>query len=545
MSEKVLITCALPYANGPLHFGHIAGAYLPGDCFARFSRLIGHEVFFVCGSDEYGVAITLSAELAGRTPKEHVDHFHAINRRFFEQLNFSFDHFSRTTCAEHKAPVEQFFLDLLENGYIEERVTDQLFSKEHNRFLADRYVVGTCPKCRFEEARGDECQKCGASYDATDLLNPRSKVTGASLTLKKTKHWFLLLDQFKEKLLCWIGEKNWKPSVKHFAENFAKELKARAITRDTDWGIPVPLPEAQGKSLYVWFDAPIGYISASMEGCPDDWKDFWCDPNTRLVQFLGKDNIPFHSVIFPAMVMGQNTPYKLVDDLPANEFYMFEGKQFSKSDGWYIDLDQFFDHFTPDQIRYTIAANAPETSDSEFTWNDFQLRCNSELAGKYGNLVHRVLVFAHKKCGGQVPKAPLDLEFIEKMDAFVAKAKKHFASYHLRQAAKTVMDLADLGNRYFDHQTPWKGDQAHMDQTIANCLECLKRLALISFPIIPEASAKVWAFLGNKTALTDHQWDDICSTPLPGGQILEKPTILFEKIEDALIQEQKELLGLS
>src|SRR5579862_125579 len=398
-TEKILITSALPYANGPLHFGHIAGAYLPGDCYARFERLKGNDVLYVCGSDEYGVAITLNAELAGRTPKQHVDIFHEIIKNYFTKLNFSFDHYSRTTWPGHVKTTQEFFRDLLENGYIEEKVTDQLFSEADNRFLADRYVVGTCPKCAFPEARGDECQRCGASYEATDLIQPRSKLTGASLIRKSTKHWFLRFDLFKEKLAQWIAEKEWKPNVINFAKGYIDDLKPRAITRDSDWGIPIPLPHTEGKVFYVWFDAPIGYISAvrewaELKGTPDAWKNYWLDPKTKLVQFIGKDNIPFHAVFFPAMLMGQNQPYKLVDELPANEFYNLEGRQFSKSDGWYIDLDAFFKQFTTDQIRYAIASNAPETSDSEFSWKDFQMRCNSELLGKYGNLVNRTLVFA-------------------------------------------------------------------------------------------------------------------------------------------------------
>src|SRR5579883_2464719 len=409
MARKILITAALPYANGPLHFGHIAGSYLPADCYARFQRLKGSDVLFICGSDEFGVAITLSADLAGRTPKEHVDYFHAINAGFFQKLNISFDHYSRTTWPGHVAPTQQFFRDLLAGGYIEEKVTEQLYSEKEKKFLADRYVVGTCPKCGYEEARGDECQKCGASYEATDLKNPRSKLSGSPLISKPTNHWFLRFDKFKDQLRDWLSTRKWKPNVINFAKSYIEDLKPRAITRDSDWGIPVPLPEAKGKVFYVWFDAPIGYISATMDwaqkvGKADAWKNYWLDPETYYVEFMGKDNIPFHSIFFPAMVMGQKTRYKLVDDLPANEFYNLEGRQFSKSDGWTIDLERFFTRFTVDQIRYTIAANAPESQDSEFTWRDFEMRCNSELVGKYGNFANRTLVFAANHCGGHVPK---------------------------------------------------------------------------------------------------------------------------------------------
>ncbi|MCB1149373.1 MAG: methionine--tRNA ligase, partial [Chlamydiia bacterium] len=327
---KTLITSALLYANGKLHFGHVAGCYLPADCFARFNRLQGNETLFISGSDEYGIAITMSAELEGRTPKEQIDHYHEVNKALFQKLNISFDHYSRTSWEGHKEPVQQFFKDLLENGYIEERVTEQLYSESEGKFLADRYVVGTCPSCGFDKARGDECPSCGASFEATKLIKPRSKLSGAPLTTRPTKHWFLLLEKFKERLTTWLESKDWKPNVVNFIKGYIKELHARAITRDTTWGVPIPLEGSEGKVLYVWFDAPIGYISATMEygllqEKPDLWKEWWLDQEARLIHFLGKDNIPFHTAIFPAMCMGQNLPLKLVDEVPANEFYNLEG----------------------------------------------------------------------------------------------------------------------------------------------------------------------------------------------------------------------------
>lgn len=557
MSEKILITSALPYANGPLHFGHIAGAYLPADCYARFQRLQKNDVFYVCGSDEYGIAITLSAEIAGRTPQEHVDLFHAVNRTFFEKLNISFDHYSRTTWKGHKEPTQQFFTDLLTNGFIEERVTDQLYSEAENKFLADRYVVGTCPRCGFPDARGDECQKCGASYEATDLKNPRSKLSGSPLVHKSTKHWFLLLDKFKDRLKSWLAAKQWKPNVVNFVKGYIEELRPRAITRDMTWGIPLPLPGTEGKVLYVWFDAPIGYISASKEwaekqGTPDRWKDYWCDPSTKLVNFIGKDNIPFHAVIFPAMTMGQNQPYKLVDELPANEFYNLEGRQFSKSEGWYIDLEKFFQSYTTDQIRYTIAANAPETSDSEFTWKDFQLRCNTDLVGKFGNLVNRVLVFAKNNCGGVVPPKhtlqPVDERFLSDIKQIVEQAKGAYAGFKVRKASQLIMELAQLGNVYFDGKRPWQDAKLPerreaMETTIACCSECLKALALIAAPIMPEASAKVWRMLGYEVALDQLGWEEVMAQTIPEGQKFKDPNILFVKIEDEQIE--KEIAALN
>lgn len=552
MTEKILVTSALPYANGPLHFGHIAGAYLPADCYVRFQRLMKKDVLYICGSDEFGIAITLSADLAKRSPKEHVDLFHQVNLNFFNQLQISFDHYSRTTWEGHVEPTHQFFLDLLANGYIEARITDQLYAEADQKFLADRYVVGTCPRCGFENARGDECPKCGASYEATELKNPRSKLTQSPLTLRPTKHWFLRLDLFKEQLKEWLATKNWKPNVINFIKDYIDNLHPRAITRDMSWGIPVPLPEAEGKVLYVWFDAPIGYISATKEWAlkskqTDKWKDYWLDPKTKLVQFIGKDNIPFHASIFPAMEMGQNQPYKMVDELPANEFYNLEGKQFSKSDGWYIDLEDFFRRYTADQIRYAIASNAPETSDSEFTWKDFQHRCNSELLGKYGNLVNRVLVFIKNQCQGATPTSicleEVDHEFLNKIQDIAHQAAEAYAHFKLRRASQLVMELAQIGNVYFDGKRPWQDakqpeTRARMDTTLSCCLECLKALALISFPIIPSTAEKVWYLLGYDGSFQERGWSPTLSEKVPAGQVIKDPIILFQKIEDSQIEEE-------
>ncbi|MCI0381565.1 MAG: methionine--tRNA ligase [Chlamydiae bacterium] len=552
MSEKILITSALPYANGPLHFGHIAGAYLPADCYARFQRLMRNEVLYICGSDEYGVAISLSAEIAGRTPKEHVEIFHHINQKLFQTLDFSFDHFSRTTWSGHTEVVQQFFLDLLHNGYIEEKVTNQLYSEQDRKFLADRYVVGTCPKCGFEQARGDECPKCGASYEATDLKNPRSKLTNQLLVLKPSKHWFMRFDLFKDQLLEWISKKRWKPNVLHFAQGYIDELRPRAITRDTEWGIPVPLKEANGKVLYVWFDAPIGYISATKEWAkkiknPEKWKDFWLDPETKLVQFIGKDNIPFHAVFFPAMIMGQNIPYKIVDELPANEFLNLEGKQFSKSEGWYVDLEDFFKNFTSDQIRYYLASHAPETQDSEFSWKEFQFTCNADLVGKFGNLVHRVLTFSHQHLNGKVAQmaqfSEEDRKFIERLGFLAEETRRCYEHFHLRKACQTIMELASWGNSYFDHQKPWvlakdAKKKKRMGTVIACCLECIKVLAIISFPIIPQATNKIWKMIGFDTNLKEEDWRLQLEEKLEEGQGLGKPEVVFKKIEDETIEKE-------
>jgi methionyl-tRNA synthetase len=549
MPKKILITSALPYANGQLHFGHIAGAYLPADCYARFERLRGHQVLFICGSDEYGIAITLAADLAGSTPQAHVDLFHKINKDLFDQLSFSFDNFSRTTWKGHVPIVQQFFKDLLANGYIEEKVTDQLYSPQDNRFLADRYVVGTCPKCGYLEARGDECQRCGSSYEATDLKNPRSKLTGAPLVLKPTKHWFLRFDLFKDKLSDWISKKNWKSNVINFAKSYIDDLKPRAITRDGDWGVPIPLPHTEGKVLYVWFDAPIGYISATKEwaeksGKPEAWKDYWLDPQTNYVEFIGKDNIPFHAVFFPAMELGQNQPYKTVDELPANEFLNLEGRQFSKSEGWTIDLADFFNHFTADQIRYVLAANAPESQDSEFTWKDFQTRCNSELLGKYGNLANRVLVFLQNQLQGKAPQGKPSV-FIDEVRKLAAEAAVAYEQFHLRRASQIMMQITQAGNVYFDENKPWAlaktpATRPQMEAVLYDCLECLKILALVSSPIIPATAQKLWEMLGYKTELAQQKWDDVLKQEI--SEKLPAPQVLFKRVENELIEEQENKL---
>lgn len=545
MTEKVLITAALPYANGPLHFGHIAGAYLPADVYARYQRLVGHDVAFICGSDEYGVAITISAEKAGRTPKQHVDIFHAVNKAFFDQLNISFDHYSRTTNPYHAQLTQQFFLDLHDQGYIEAHTTNQLFSEKEGRFLADRYVTGTCPKCSFEQARGDECPSCGHSYEACELKNPRSKVSGDKLVLRPTKHWFLRYDLFKDQLKTWIDSKPWKSNVINFAKNYIDDLKMRGVTRDSDWGVKVPLEDAEGKVMYVWFDAPIGYLSATIEyaelkGDPSIFQKFWCDPKTKLVQFVGKDNIPFHAVFFPAMLMGQKTRYKLVDELPANEFYMLEGRQFSKSDGWTIDLESFFKSYSVDQIRYMIASSAPESQDSEFTWKEFQVRSNAELLGKFGNFVHRVLSFAKEHMGGHVPSSALlnehDIHTLEKIRLLTHEAASSYNAFSLRKASSILMDMASVGNVYFDHAKPWvlRKDPAlkeRLESCIYTCLEAIRLMALVALPLIPESAEKVLNFL-NTPFKQGNNWHDFVNHPIASGSPLKAPEVLFRKIED-------------
>lgn len=552
MKKKVLITSALLYANGSIHFGHIAGAYLPAECYARFKRLMGAEVLFLSGMDEYGAAVSLSAEKEQRSPKEHIQFYYEEAVKTFNQFNFSFDHFSRTTWKGHDETVIQFYLDLLTNGFIEKRVTDELYSEEDQKFLADRYVEGTCPRCGYGEARGDECPKCGASYEATDLIQPKSKLTRAPLVLKKTEHSFILLDKLKEPLKAWISQKNWKPQVLNMALQYIEDAKPRSITRDLNWGIGVP--KEAGKVFYVWFDAPIGYISAAKDwaehiGKPEAWKDFWCDENTFYVQFIGKDNIPFHSVFFPAMEIGQNQPYKKVDELPANAFFHYEGKKFSKSEGWTIDLNRFFSHYTADSIRYTLAANAPETSDSEFCWKDFQSKNNSDLVGKLGNFVNRSLVFLVNKLDGALPQListeEKDKTYLAEIVRVTAEIQECYEGFHLRRATQKLMELTSLGNIYFDEMEPWKvlkGNRYRAEAILAHCLRGIQAIALTAYPIIPESAQKIWTYLGFQDPIESYSWDEVMALSPEVGKKLEKPEILFKKIEDDQIQQELAIL---
>ncbi|MGR3951309.1 MAG: methionine--tRNA ligase [Chlamydia sp.] len=560
--KKILITAALPYANGAIHFGHLAGAYLPADFYARFQRLVGEEVCFICGSDEYGVAVALSSEIHKRTPKEHVDIFHAKIKGLFEKLYVSFDHYSRTTAPIHTETATEFFTVLYEKGLVTPIESDQLFCEEEQRFYADRYVIGSCPKCGFTEARGDECTKCGASYEAVDLHDPKTKIGLKPLSRKKTTHWYLRLDLLKTQLAEWIASKtSWKSNVINFIKSYIDELRPRAITRDMSWGIPVPLPEAIGKVLYVWFDAPIGYISATKEWAiekkndPEAWRRFWLEPDTKFVQFIGKDNIPFHAVIFPAMIMGQNESFKLVDELPANEFYNLQGRQFSKSDGWYVDLEEFLCTFDPELIRYTIAANAPEAQDSEFTWSDFQLKVNGDLVGKFGNFVHRTLVFAKNSCDSVVPAtgplSSIDCDFIEAVYQKVDAIHEAYSLFKIRKSSQLIMELAQLGNIYFDAKKPWvkarteeslESIELSRNTTIALCLDCIRLLALVIQPILPKTAQKIESFLGIDSPLQGNWNAYINAKLIPGSPLIKNPQPLFQKIEDEIIQAEKEKL---
>jgi len=554
--QKILVTSALPYANGPIHFGHIAGAYLPADVFVRFHQLLKNDVVYICGTDEHGVAVTIGAQQAKRTPKEQVDIFHKVIKDIFKKFNINFDHFSRTTTKKHYDLSQKFFTELHDNGHIEDKIISQFYCSSCNRFLADRFIYGTCYLCGAENARGDECPECGAWLEPLKLKNAKCKICNSSPSIKKTRHWFLKLANFKEELHSWLDQHPyWKPNVLNVARRQIDDLESRPITRDMDWGIKVPLEEAFGKVLYVWFDAPIGYIDATMEwaekiNSPEIWKEYWCDDKTRIVNFIGKDNIPFHLLVWPAMIMGQTTKYTLAENIPANEFLNLEGKQFSKSEGWYIDLESFFQKYTSDQIRYTLAAGAPETKDSDFNWRDFQKYNNSDLSGVLGNLVNRLMVFTHKNFSGKIPAGDdlpqnardLLIEVLKRKE----KLSQLYDSYQLKKAAYEIIDIARLGNKFFDENKPWvliKESKKDCGKILFTLFTLLEQLSVISWPVIPDTASKIFTQFGIKRSIVDLSWDFESQIASDGTHLLNPSSILFKKIEDREIEEENEKLN--
>ena len=557
MSEKrILVTSALPYANGPIHFGHIAGAYLPADIFVRFKRMTGTDILYICGTDDHGVAITISAEQAGVTPEQHVANNHALIVDIFEKMDIRFDNFSGTSRPQHHEISQTFFRRINEAGYIEPRTNRQLYCAHDNMFLADRYITGTCPYCKFENARGDECPSCGKWLDPLEIIEPRCKICGRQPGPTETTNWYLKLDKLEPMLKKWMGEKkHWKENVVNFVNGWFEEgLRERAITRDMSWGIPVPLEEAKGKVLYVWFDAPIGYISSTIEwaraqGTPERWRDYWCDSETRLIHFIGKDNIPFHCIVFPGMIMAQNEReedvFVLPENVPANEFYNLEGRQFSKSEGWTIDLEDFFSKYSVDVIRYTLCANMPEKRDAEFTWRDFQLRNNSDLADTYGNLANRVLTFTRKNFDKKVPPLgeldEIDREILAHIKALPDKVAENLDRFEYRRALFEVMELARDGNRYFDKREPWKtvkADKEKCGTTLSVCIHLLKAIAEATCPFLPETAQKLWELIGGEGQVEQADWfEEPKKVPIAGTE-LPKPKILFTKIEDKQIEDE-------
>ncbi|AWH73900.1 methionine--tRNA ligase [Dokdonia sp. Dokd-P16] len=562
--QRYTITAALPYTNGPIHIGHLAGVYVPADIYARYQRMQGADVAFICGSDEHGVPITIKAKKEGITPQDVVDKYNAIIKKSFEDFGITFDNYSRTSAKIHHDTASEFFKNMYDQGKFIEETNEQLYDAEANQFLADRFVTGTCPKCGFEEAYGDQCESCGTSHNATDLINPKSAITGAVPTLKETKHWFLPLDQYNDFFKEWIIEghkKDWKTNVYGQCKSWIDDgLRPRAVTRDLDWGIPVPVEGAEGKVLYVWFDAPIGYISSTKEWAAregKDWEPYWKDENTKLLHFIGKDNIVFHCLIFPAMLKG-HCEYILPDNVPANEFLNLEGRKLSTSKNWAVWLHEYLEEF-PDQqdvLRYVLTANAPESKDNDFTWKDFQTRNNSELVAIFGNLINRVTVLTHKYYGGVVPTPgafnELDKEVLDAIKAYPAVIGSSIEKYRFRESQTEFMNLARLGNKYLADEEPWKTiktDEERTKTVMYVALQIAAALAILSEPLLPHTSVTLKNILDLPASDVENalQWSDITSKEvlLPAGHTINKSQLLFSKIEDSQIQIQLDKLEAS
>lgn len=549
--EKYLVTSALPYANGHLHVGHMAGAYLPADIFVRFQKSRGNDVIYICGTDEHGAPISIKAESEGVSPREIVDRYHKSIRDSFVGLEIDFDNFSGTARPHHHKIAQDFFLNLYERGFVLQKTTQQWYDVEKKRFLADRYVEGTCPHCSESGARGDQCDSCGKLIDAISLINPISKISGSKPVIKETTHWYLNLPKFEEELKSWLlTKKYWKDNVLNFINNFLEEgLIERAITRDTDWGVPVPLDGAENKVLYVWFDAPIGYISSTVEwaqnqGDPDRWKDYWLDKNCKLIHFIGKDNIIFHTVFFPSFLMEQNLDYILPFDVPANEFLNLEGKKMSTSKNWTIWVNDFLQYFEGEYLRYYLAAIAPENKDSDFYWKEFQQTINNDLANILGNLANRVFAFAKKSFQGRISKPAFLSEvsegILQEAKILCNEIEACYQSYQVRKAARLCIDIARLGNKFFDSTEPWrsiKNDPDKAMETLFACSELLRMIAIVFHPIMPISCKKLQKMLGIEEF---KGWEDLKTTchQFHIGEINQ----LFRKIEDSEIDFQLQKL---
>ena len=553
--KRYTITAALPYTNGAIHIGHLAGVYIPADIYARYLRLTGKDVAFICGSDEHGVPITIKAKKEGVSPQAIVDKYHAIIKKSFEDFGISLDNYSRTTAKIHHDTASEFFTTLYNKGEFIEEVTEQLYDEEANQFLADRFVVGTCPKCGNEESYGDQCEACGTSHNATDLINPKSAITGNVPTLKQTKHWFLPLDKHEAFLKEWIlkgHKKDWKSNVYGQVKSWIDDgLRPRAVTRDLDWGIPVPLPDAEGKVLYVWFDAPIGYISSTKEWAErvgKDWEPYWKDKDTKLVHFIGKDNIVFHCIIFPAMLKAEGS-YILPDNVPANEFLNLEGNKLSTSKNWAVWLPEYLEDFPNQQdvLRYALTANAPETKDNDFTWKDFQARNNNELVAIFGNFINRVVVLTNKYYNGIVPEASdfsqVDQETLAAIKAYPTVISSSIERYRFREAGQELMNLARLGNKYLADEEPWKvvkKDEVRTQTIMFVALQLASALASLSAPFLPFTSDKLKSILNITANNSDTPWNEVATKDilLPAGHQIGQAELLFSKIEDETVQAQ-------
>ena len=551
--KRTLVTTALPYANGPVHIGHLAGVYVPADIYVRYKRMKGDEVLFIGGSDEHGVPIAIKAKAEGVSPQEVVDRYHTLIKESFARLGIDFDIYSRTTSETHEKTASAFFTKLYESGKLIEQTSEQYYDPEAKQFLADRYITGTCPHCHNERAYGDQCEACGTSLSATDLIDPHSAISGAKPELRETKHWYLPLGDYESFLREWIleGHKEWKPNVYGQCKSWLDlGLQPRAVTRDLDWGIPVPLQGAEGKVLYVWFDAPIGYISNTKELLPDSWRTWWCDPETRMIHFIGKDNIVFHCIIFAAMLKAEGS-FNLPDNVPANEFLNLEGDKISTSRNWAIWLHEYLDEMPgkEDVLRYVLTANAPETKDNDFTWRDYQARNNNELVAIYGNFVNRALVLTHKYFDGKVPTlgrlTEIDEEMLREVAAIPAELDDQLEHFHFREALKTAMQLARIGNKYLADTEPWKVIKSDPDRvaTILHlALQLVGNLSIAFAPFTPFSTRRLLAMLQVEEegfAFSRFGATDL----LPEGHQLGTPELLFEKIEDEVIQAQLDKLA--
>ena len=555
MSEfkRYLITSALPYANGPVHIGHLAGVYVPADIYVRYLRMCGRDVFFVGGSDEHGVPITIQARKQNCSPQDIVDKYHNIIKDAFAEFGISFDIYSRTTSKIHYKTASEFFEKLYKEGKFIEKESEQYYDEQAKQFLADRYIVGTCPKCGAEGAYGDQCEKCGSTLSPDELVNPHSALSGEAPIKKKTKHWYLPLDQYEPWLKEWIldGHKEWKSNVYGQCKSWIDGgLLPRAVSRDLDWGVPVPVEGSEGKVLYVWFDAPIGYISNTIEARPDDWELFWKSKDTKMVHFIGKDNIVFHCIVFPSMLKAYGDGFILPENVPANEFLNLEGDKISTSRNWAIWLHEYLRDFPGQQdlLRYTLCANAPETKDNDFTWKDFQSRCNSELVAIYGNFVNRAIVLTHKYFEGVVPEdrnpEPIDAETLAQIPQIKKRIEENLENYRFREALKEAMNMARLGNKYLTDTEPWKVAKSDMDRTASILNVSLKicaDLAIAFAPFIPFSSEKLLGMLNlSKDVLT---WETLAKGDiLQPGHKLNKAELLFTKVEDEVIDAQLQRL---
>ncbi|MCG2783052.1 MAG: methionine--tRNA ligase [Candidatus Altiarchaeales archaeon] len=537
--ERILVTSALPYANGPLHIGHAIGAYIPADVYTRYHRLRGSDVVFICGTDEHGTPIAVTAEQDGTTPKKVVDKYYEIIKNTFSDLGISFDNFSRTTKELHYKNSQEFFLRVMEKGLIYNKTAERPYCSSCKKFLPDRYVKGTCPHCKSKDERGDQCEKCGKQLEPHELLDSYCAICEGSPKQKKTEHWFFKLSEFSPKLKEWISkQEHWPDNARNFSLGWISEgLKDRAITRDLDWGVPVPLKDAKGKVLYVWFDAPIGYISSTMEWNSKKWKDYWQSPDCKIVHFIGKDNIPFHAIIWPGMLMAHGD-YNLPWQISSNEYLNLEGQKMSTSRGWVIWLHDILGEFEPDLVRYYLLSINPAKHDCDFSLKEFQQKVNSELIGTLGNFINRVLVFIEKKNGGIVPEPTefdeLDARMLETIRGAPGKVGREIENFRFKEALNALLAVAGEGNEYFQHKEPWKNDK---ETTLYLCANLARTLAIIMHPMLPFSAQEIWKMLGLKGKVEKREWASAGESPIEGGHKIGKVKPLYGKIEDERIDE--------